>query len=82
MIMIDSLRRQVNQSIMSRGNREGVSIQGRDMADIRKKGRRLYDLCKNKENKFDEIRYLLDDLSEDERRDVVNFQVQEGVSES
>ena len=43
------------------------------MADIREKGRRLYDLCASDENKFDEIRHLLDDLSEDERRDVVNY---------
>ena len=50
------------------------------MADLREKGRRLYDLCKNKENKFDEIRHLPDDLSEDERRQVVNYK--DEVSES
>ena len=66
---------------------EGLSIQGRDMADIEEKGWRvekewrLYHLCKNKENKFDEIRDLLDDLSEDERRDVVNYR-EAVVSES
>ena len=49
------------------------------MADILEKGERLCDLCKNKEN-IDEIRYLLDDLSEDERRQVVNYRY--GVSES
>ena len=59
---------------------EGLSIQGRDMADIGEKGRRLYDLCKNKESKFEEIRHLLDDLSEDERRHVVNYK--DEVSES
>ena len=57
------------------------SIQGRDMAGLREKGRRLFDLCVGKENKFDEIRYLLDDLSEDERRHVVNYK-EEDVSES
>ena len=56
------------------------TIQGRDMADIEEKGRRLYDLCVGKKNKFDEIRHLLDDLSEDERRHVVNYR--DGVSES
>ena len=50
------------------------------MADIEEKGRRLYDLCVGKKNKFDEIRHLLDDLSEDERRHVVNYR--DGVSES
>ena len=50
------------------------------MADLREKGRRLYDLCYSDENKFDEIRHLLDDLSEDERRDVVNYKRE--VSES
>ena len=50
------------------------------MADLEEKGRRLYDLCKNKESKFDEIRHLLDDLSEDERRQVVNCK--DNVSES
>ena len=50
------------------------------MADLREKGRKLYDLCESKENKFDEIRHLLDDLSEDERRDVVNYK--DEVSES
>ena len=79
---MDPLRRQVNQSIMSRGNREGGYLQGRDMADLREKGRRLYDLCVGKKNKFDEIRHLLDDLSEDERRDVVNYRNEEEVSES
>ena len=61
---------------------EGLSIQGRDMADIEEKGRRLFDLCKNKEDKFDEIRHLLDDLSEDERRQVVNYRNEGEVSES
>ena len=62
------------------------TIQGREMADIWEKGRRLYDLCLNRENKFDkirqfdEIRHLLDDLSEDERRQVVNYK--DNVSES
>ena len=51
------------------------------MADLRKKGRRLYDLCDSKENNTDKIRYLLDDLSEDERRDLVNYKYGE-VSES
>ena len=60
---------------------EGLSIQGRDMADLREKGRRLFDLCESEENKFDEIRHLLDDLSEDERRQVVNYKEEE-VSES
>ena len=50
------------------------------MADLREKGRRLYGLCASDENKFDEIRHLLDDLSEDERRDVVNYK--DEVSES
>ena len=50
------------------------------MADIWWKGERLYDLCESKENKFDEIRHLLDDLSEDERRQVVNYKHE--VSES
>ena len=58
---------------------EGLSIQGRDMADIEEKGIRLYDLCRR--NNIDEIRYLLDDLSEDERRQVVNYKEEE-VSES
>ena len=59
---------------------EGLSSQGRDMADIREKGWRLYCLCASDENKFDEIRHLLDDLSEDERRQVVNYK--DEVSES
>ena len=50
------------------------------MADIEEKGIRLYDLCVGKKNKFDEIRHLLDDLSEDERRQVVNYK--DNVSES
>ena len=50
------------------------------MADLREKGRRLFDLCVGKKNKFDEIRHLLDDLFEDERRDVVNYKYE--VSES
>ena len=58
---------------------EGLSSQGRDMADI-EEGWRLISLCKSKKNKFDEIRHLLDDLSEDERRDVVNYK--DEVSES
>ena len=56
------------------------SIQGRDMADLREKGRRLFDLCESEENKFDEIRHLLDDLFWFERRLVVNYEVV--VSES
>ena len=40
-------------------------------ADAGGKGRKLIRLCKR--NKFDEIRYFLDDLSEDERRHVVNY---------
>ena len=59
---------------------EGLSSQGRDMADLREKGRRLYDICKSDENKFDEIRHLLDDLFWFERRLVVNYEVV--VSES
>ena len=59
---------------------EGLSIQGRDMADIRGKGWSLISLCASSENKFDEIRHLLDDLSEDERGDVVNYK--DEVSES
>ena len=50
------------------------------MNDLGEKGRRLYELCRSYENKFDEIRYLLDDLSGDERRQVVNYVVV--VSES
>ena len=50
------------------------------MADLREMGQRLFDLCRFKENKFDEIRHLLDDLSEDERRQVVNYKRE--VSES
>ena len=46
------------------------------MADIEEKGRRLIGLCDSKKNKFDEIRHLLDDLSEDERRQVVNYEVE------
>ena len=42
--------------------------------------RRLLELCRSDENKFDEIRHLLDDLSEDERRQVVNYK--DEVSES
>ena len=57
------------------------TIQGRDMADIREKGGSLISLCASYENKFDEIRHLLDDLSEDERRQVVNYKEEE-VSES
>ena len=52
------------------------------MADLREKWRRLYDLCVGKKNKFDEIRHLLDDLSENERRQVVNYRNEEEVSES
>ena len=51
------------------------------MADLREKGERLYWLCASDENKFDEIRHLLDDLSEDERRDLVNYRDYD-VSES
>ena len=50
------------------------------MADIREKGRRLYDLCDSYDINTDKIRYLLDDLSEDERRDLVNYK--DEVSES
>ena len=50
------------------------------MADTNGKGRRLFDLCRGKENKFDEVRHLLDDLLEEERRDVVNYRSE--VSES
>ena len=42
------------------------------MADLREKGDRLIGLCDSKENNTDEIRHLLDALSEDERRQVVN----------
>ena len=50
------------------------------MADIEEKGRRLIGLCDSDEN-IDEIRHLLDKLSEDERRQVVNYKEEE-VSES
>lgn len=43
-------------------------------------GRRLFNLCASKRNKFDKIRHLLDDLSEDKRRQVVNCK--DEVSES
>ena len=52
------------------------------MADLREKGDRLIGLCDSDENKFDEIRHLLDDLSEDERRQVVNYRNEGEVSES
>ena len=50
------------------------------MSDIKEKGRRLFDLCNSDGNTVGEIRELLDDLSEDERREVVNYK--RGVSES
>ena len=43
------------------------------MADIWEKGKRLFDLCDSDENDIDRISHLLDDLSEDERIDVVNY---------
>ena len=49
---------------------------------VEEAGRRLFNLCASKRNKFDKIRHLLDDLSEDERRQVVNYRNEEEVSES
>ena len=50
------------------------------MTDLADKGRRLCNLFFYDKSTFAEIRDFLDGLSEDERRDVVNFQ--EGVSGS
>ena len=59
---------------------EGLSIQGRDMADLREEGERLIGLCASYDIDIDWIRYFLYDLSEDERRQVVNYK--DNVSES
>ena len=47
--------------------------------NIKEKGQRLVALCGNTKNKIDDIKNLLYDLSEDERRQLLNY---EWVSES
>ena len=50
------------------------------MAGLASKKMKLFDLCRSR-GTVDEIRHLLDDLSEVERRQVVNYKEEE-VSES
>ena len=50
------------------------------MADLREEGERLIGLCASYDIDIDWIRYFLYDLSEDERRQVVNYK--DNVSES
>ena len=42
------------------------------MSTVVEYGQKLADLCMSDHNRYSEIRHLLDDLSEDERRQVVN----------
>ena len=44
-----------------------------DMADIGKKGKELLDLCSSREHRIAEIKKLFNNLTEDKRRDVVNY---------
>ena len=77
----------MGDSAWHKGSRGGLIVQvslshwrSHSMTDLADKARRLCNLFFYDKSTFAEIRDFLNGLSEDERRDVVNFQ--EGVSES